>query len=181
MIDEMMPVKAIPLTQGQVSICDPEDEELVSQYKWCANWHPQIQRFYAVNNSTTKDGKRVQLRMHNLISGYAQCDHKNRDTLDNRQDNLREASKAKNSANVMARQGTTSNFKGVSWKRDVSKWQASIKVNQKSIYLGSYGTEEEAARTYDAAARIYFGEYGRYNFPQAGEQPAIVRLASEDR
>ena len=34
------------------------------------------------------------------------------------------------------------------------------------LYLGLYADEKEAAIQYDNAAKKYFGEYARINFPQ---------------
>jgi len=38
----------------------------------------------------------------------------------------------------------------------------------KSLYLGTYTDETDAARAYDAAARQKFGEFARCNFPADG-------------
>lgn len=46
-----------------------------------------------------------------------------------------------------------------------SPWVASIRINGKSVYLGAYRTEQEAAMAYDAAALAAHGERARLNFP----------------
>jgi hypothetical protein len=40
---------------------------------------------------------------------------------------------------------------------------------------GRFTTVQDVTRAYDEAARILHGEYGRYNFPQPGEQPAVQK------
>lgn len=40
---------------------------------------------------------------------------------------------------------------------------AHITIGGKFTFLGAYGTQEEAARSYDAAAREYFGEFACTN------------------
>lgn len=56
-----------------------------------------------------------------------------------------------------------SGFRGV--HKDDYKWRAQIKSNGKVIYLGGFDSPEDAASAYDAAAKVYFGERARLNFP----------------
>ena len=55
--------------------------------------------------------------------------------------------------------------KGVSWHRAGQKWQASIRNDGRSRGLGLFTSAEEAARAYDAAAVLAFGEFAYVNFP----------------
>src|SRR5262245_40083957 len=56
-----------------------------------------------------------------------------------------------------------SGYRGVSRHR--RRWVAEIRVNSKKIRLGRFDAPEDAARAYDEAARNYFGECARLNFP----------------
>jgi len=47
-----------------------------------------------------------------------------------------------------------------------SGWSARIKIMKKTIHLGTYRTQEAAARAYDAAARHHFGPAAFQNFPE---------------
>ena len=49
-----------------------------------------------------------------------------------------------------ARVSGASEFRGVSWLKANSKWQATVKVKGKQTYLGSYEKEEDAARAVNA-------------------------------
>ena len=88
-------------------------------------------------------------------------DHKNRIGSDNRIANLRIANDSQNGANKPIARDNKSGFKGVSWHRGGRKWQASIKVNKKSIGLGLYENPEDAHKAYCAAAEKHFGEFAR--------------------
>ena len=83
-------------------------------------------------------------------------DHINGDPSDNRFENLRLASQGQNRANSRR---AKSGLKGASFK--AGKWEAGIKVNYKTIYLGRFETEHQAHEAYCAAARKYFGEFAR--------------------
>lgn len=56
----------VKLTQNQVAIIDDEFSELVSKYKWQADFDKKLRKFYA-KTSITVNGKRFRLRMHRLI------------------------------------------------------------------------------------------------------------------
>jgi hypothetical protein len=58
----------------------------------------------------------------------------------------------------------SSKYKGVIHRKDNNKWRARIRKNNRLIDLGSFETEEEAARVYDAKAKILFGEFACLNF-----------------
>lgn len=95
--------------------------------------------------------------------GGLYIDHRNGNGLDNRRDNLRRATMSQNIANQFPR-GGSSKYKGVCRSKRSGGWLAQICVNRKSIYLGRFGTEEEAARAYDVKAKEVWGEFARLNF-----------------
>ena len=57
-----------------------------------------------------------------------------------------------------------SEFKGV--HRNNGKWRAAIRVNNKRLHLGYFTDEVLAAKAYDEAAKKYFGDLVRLNFPE---------------
>ncbi len=58
----------------------------------------------------------------------------------------------------------SSPYKGVSRYRN-GKWQATIRVEGKLLWLGAFDDPEEAATTYDEAVLKYRGRSGVLNFP----------------
>ena len=95
-----------------------------------------------------------------------QVDHIDRNTFDDRIENLRLATNAQNGANQGKQKGTcSSKYKGVCWYKRTKKWRAYIKVNGKQIHLGCFTDEMDAASAYDEAAMEYFGDFANLNFP----------------
>lgn len=92
-----------------------------------------------------------------------EIDHVNGDTLDNRIENLRPANRSQNCANTKSSCNSSSKYKGVSWHRSRSKWQASIRFKGKQEYIGVYDDEKEAAKAYDDRAREVYKEYAKLN------------------
>ena len=68
-------------------------------------------------------------------------------------------------------------YRGVSWHSAGKKWHARICVNGKSIHLGHLADEAEAARAYDAAARLYRGKAAVVNFPRDEAEQRAQRQA----
>ena len=92
-------------------------------------------------------------------------DHKNKDTLDNRRENLRTCDKSQNAANSGPRSGK---YKGVYYRKDTNKWIAQFTYLGKTKHLGSFNSVENAARAYDKAAFEQHGKFAYLNFPKKG-------------
>lgn len=109
--------------------------------------------------------------MHRLILGLTdpkiQVDHRNGNGLDNRRENIRVVTASQNQMNASkTKRPKVSKFKGVT--RNLRRpgcymWKALITMNNKTIFLGEYKHEREAARAYNEAARRLFGDYARLN------------------
>lgn len=91
-------------------------------------------------------------------------DHRNGDRRDHLRANLWLCTQLQNNRNVPVRPHS-SRYKGVQLYRATGRWAASLTFEGRGVHLGYFGTEEEAARAYDAAASARFGEFARLNFP----------------
>lgn len=81
--------------------------------------------------------------------------------------NCRWATRKQQMANTRKRRdAATSRFKGVSKHSQNNRWIAQIGINNRTVYIGSFVDEIEAARAYDKRAREVYGEYARTNFSQ---------------
>jgi hypothetical protein len=155
-------MKEIPLTKGYVALVDDEDFERVSKFKWYALVLPR--KVYAAHKNNTDS-----FYLHRFILGVTdpktQIDHEDHNGLNCQKHNLRIATKSQNGGNMRKHSDyTTSRFKGVYWDSQSKKWQSQIIVQRKRIRLGGHHSEEAAARSYDAAARLHFGEFAQTNF-----------------
>lgn len=88
-------------------------------------------------------------------------DHVDNDGLDNRIDNLREATASENGMNRGRQENSTSGYKGVHWHSGNKAFHAQICVAGKRICLGLHATAEAAHAAYCAAAEKYHGEFAR--------------------
>ena len=160
-------MKKIQLSQGKVAIVDDDDFEWLSEWKWYA--HKHWNTFYVWRSTNTKLGeKRKTIQMHRLILGLQRgdgkiVDHINHNGLDNRKCNLRIVTNSQNCMNQRPAKNFSSKYKGVSWRTSRKKWRAQIKLNKKTIYLGGFNSEEDAARAYNRKAIELFGEYAFLN------------------
>lgn len=145
----------ILLTQGYVAEIDAADWDKISLSSWQAN--KKSHTVYARNNKTP---------MHRLINGTPkgmQTDHIDCNGLNNRRANLRTCTHHQNQMNRTSKIGS-SQYKGVSFLKNRKLWYTSISVNNKSVRLGFFRYEDDAARAYDAAAVKFYGEFARLNF-----------------
>lgn len=149
----------IQLTRGFVALIDDADAAWASQWKWHASGDGG--RFtYAA-----RDGSRILLHRDLLGLGRGNnpiVDHANGNTLDCRRANIRICSYSQNLANRGPLAGRR--FKGVYQHR--LRWQTKAKANGQRFYLGSYTSEIEAAKAFDAFARETWGEFAKLNFPE---------------
>lgn len=139
---------------------------MLRQWKWRAvdnSWG----MWYACHDTKKGNGaKRRTIYMHRAIMGAQRgndIDHINRNGLDNRRVNLRVCTCAQNQCNRGPQVNNKSGYKGVSWKKDKSKWNALIYVGGKKIHLGYYDDLDDAAIAYNRAAIEKHGEFAWLN------------------
>lgn len=143
-------------------IIDKEDLETILSFK----------RYVGINSSgyAYMNWRGKEFFIHRLVMNLPQdydnetkiiADHIDGNRLDCRKENLRVCHKAYNPINCKLYKNNTSGVKGVVWMKRLSKWQASIQVDKKPIYLGIYEDFEEAVKVRKDAEDKYFGEFKR--------------------
>ena len=114
------------------------------------------------------DKKRYQV--HRIIWLFAfgywpegEIDHWDRNGLNNKMENLREATRSENTQNAKRHKNNTSGVKGVYWHKTATKWTAQITVDGRKVYLGLFRSFWGAVIARKAAEK-------QYGFPAVGIQ-----------
>ncbi len=160
--------RRIYLGEGKWTIVEPGDYYTYGKYRWIV-WGDTY-NFYAFREKKTGPKSTKKVSLHREIMNFPKnklVDHKNGDTLDNRRSNLRLATHIQNMQNRRKRKNTTSKYVGLWRDKRTNRWAARITFNKKPIFLGRFDSEIAAAKAYDRAAKKYFGEFARLNFPDA--------------
>ncbi len=148
-------MKEIKLTKGKVAIVDDEDYDSLT--KW--SWHYQSAGYAARRNWP----ENKIILMHREIMATPKgmdTDHKNKNTLDNRRENLRICTRGQNNQNTDKRKKSKSGYRGVSWLPNKKLWLA----RAGNVYAGKYKNIIDAAKAYDKKAKELYGEFAKLNF-----------------
>lgn len=97
------------------------------------------------------------------VYGYfpTYIDHINGIRNDNKLSNLREVTSSQNSCNRKISIRNTSGVKGVTWHKQINKWQVVIGINGKNKYFGCFEDKEFAELVMIEARQKYHGIYAR--------------------
>lgn len=151
-----------------VALIDDEDAVL-AELNWSIHAQSDGYTLYAWRANPTGSENRMQ-HLHKAVAerafgeipeGY-EVDHIDRNGLNNQRHNLRFVTHQQNQWNRGKSANNTSGFKGVSWHKNRQKWQASIRINGKQVYLGIFPTREEAYKAYCDAADEVHKEYANH-------------------
>ena len=162
--------RRIRMSQPRYAVVDPADYDRLKGYQWVVKSGGKA--FYAQRYGPCRKGARnpTIVYMHQEILKVPKgmvVDHMNHDGMDNRRANLRAATHSQNLCNRKKRSGAMySKYKGVHWHKLNKKWSSRVTYQKKTIELGYFENEIEAAKAYDEAAKIHHGEFACLNFPE---------------
>lgn len=101
----------------------------------------------------------VYALVNGVDCGSLDVDHIDGCAKNNDPANLRLATHSENLRNRGKPQHNTSGRKGVSWREDLQKWRAKIKIDGCQKHLGYFKSIEDASAAYEVAARQHFGKF----------------------
>lgn len=165
-------MKEINLTNSKSKlIVDDDDYLFLNRFKWKLTSSGYVYRSH--------DNTNVSRIILGVEKSPKQVDHKKRNPLDNRKDNLRLANFTQNSANRSPK--NIGKYKGGTYLPEYRKrkdkngriyyskvdkrYRAMLKHNGINFCLGFYYTPEEAAISYDRKAYELYGEFAYINLP----------------
>jgi hypothetical protein len=146
-----------------VILFDDADADLILAHSWHVTCAPNVENlFYARTDVRKPDGGWTGLRMHALLVGRG-VDHRDGNGLNNQRANLRQATRSQNGGNQRRLPKGSSQYKGVSWRKDKEKWSAQVTVDGQRRFLGYFDDEKIAAQAYNQAALAAWGEFAFLN------------------
>ena len=129
-------------------------------FKWTLTKNQRREYTYLMSNIRMRDGKVQPLALHRFIYLLARggfppptlvVDHKDREPLNNREDNLRVLPPILNYYNSDYVHDGAGRFPGVSYNERSGLWEAAPKFDRKPLMKGEFETESEAAEAALAA------------------------------
>jgi hypothetical protein len=156
-------VTHIPLTKGYVAVVDECDDDLADLF-WSALVKTNTVYGKRVINQKPFKGTYLHRMVLERVLGRPLekgevVDHLDGDGLNNRRSNLRAVTPQQNTRNKRVNRSSKSGLKGAAWNSYTGKWVATIRAENRRIFLGYYDTPEQAHQAYVDAAIRYFGEY----------------------
>lgn len=158
--------RLIKLTKGFFAKVSLEKYEELNRYKWTARKSPDgkyvATRSARISDGRIRGGPSYSILMSRQIMNAPKgvfVDHINRDSIDNRTENLRLATPAQNKFNCKKRSDSKWPYKGIAQPKGKSWWVANIQSHGANIFLGCFKTAEDARDAYIEAAKKIHGEF----------------------
>lgn len=156
--------KPITINENDIAFIKPsncDDEILVDKI----NWHKLSLNLWIRCDKGYAKGNEGQY-MHRIIMNAKpdeKVDHINHNKLDNRKENLRISTSAKNNHNRIKSPNASSKYFGVYRVKDRDKWGTYIHHNNKKYSCGYFYDEREAAEAYNKKATELYGDFANLN------------------
>jgi hypothetical protein len=139
----------------ELFIIDISDFDTIRNY----SWYPKRSEWGTYCNGYVNK-KVVVLHRFIMKAQVGQyIDHIDKDTLNNKRDNLRFVTNQQNGFNRKVGKNNTSSIMGICWVESRNKWNVRIKLNYKNIFLGQYEDFDDAVKSRLQAEKLYFDDF----------------------
>ena len=145
-------IVGLTLNTNEEFYFDSFNYELVKPYCWFA--HTFSDGYRRLETRDAKSNKIISIAELFGCRGY---DHCNRNTFDNRIQNLRPATCAENARNISISKNNSSGIIGVGWNKATQQWHARIGFNYDSLELGFFTSKNDAIIARLQAELKYYG------------------------
>lgn len=127
-----------------------------------AGWLSSSHRYKSVRikNKDFKEHRAIFLIHYGYLPQY--IDHIDGNPLNNKIENLREATCSQNQYNAKLRKDSSSGIKNVRWHKPTKKWSVVIRINKKETYFGIYDDIELAELVAIEARNKFHKEFARH-------------------
>lgn len=158
--------KIIILTQGQKAIVD---DDIFNKYSTVPFYASKVKDKFYARTSRTLLPNSIRTYLHHLVIGKPSSKQwmvcfKNGNSLDCRRENLQYIRKSDNTqkhSKTQTKRVKSSKYLGVTFRP--AHFRARIKFDGKTINIGEYKTEKEAAKAYNEYAKKLFGDKAKLN------------------
>ncbi len=116
-------------------------------------------RGYLVCSSAKHHTKKMHQIIAERMNLVNEPDHKDTNKLNNRRDNLREATRSQNMCNIGKYPSNKSGYKFVHWSNQKQKWIARVTVNKQRHHVGEFHDPKQAFEAACAFGRRHLGEF----------------------
>jgi hypothetical protein len=164
----------IQLKSGEITRISLDDEDLVTIFPtWvmCGSVSKYVNIQRQLSNEFGAVTQKIYLHVAIMYKIFGKekmrmwkVDHKDRDKLNNRRDNLRLASNRENMANRVCFKKSNTGYKGVTQVSRSLKKRYNLSFAGKN--WGYFDNPIDAAKEYDKKAKERFGEFAMLNFPE---------------
>lgn len=158
---------------------DIEDIPLLGNHKWRTVFKGKQKSPYLITGHGGSQGN-DQIYFHRLVMGNIseEVDHINRDSTDNRKENLRISNRTQQLANTSLRENNTQGVKGVYFIANRGKYRAEISCKKKRIMSPLYETKAEAAYFRYLLEQLFYKDIGIYNSKELIE---LIKSVTEEQ
>ena len=153
----------IILNTGDLTIVSNHQYLYLNQFKWHLDSAGYASR--RRNDVLIRMQNEIAERLGLVLKSNEEIDHKDRNRLNNRDENLRIATYSQQMANRPKKENCLLNSIGVRLTPQ-GRYKAYSKHNGHQIHLGIFDTEEQAARKRDSFVKDFFKGFAVLNFPK---------------